>query len=206
MRAVLRFIIVAVMVVACLVGFVVASYRFNWPWLGSVPGSSVLKPYAEILWDWLMVHLPVAIAVFVAGLVLLGLTGRRRRGQAVKVPHPFSGWLNRRRATLKRPDHRVEREHRLREPACVACGYKGDGIQVHHIKPFHLHPHLELDPDNLITLCQVDGREHHLLLGHLDEWASYNEHVRADAKHFYRKKAAHIRADAAWQKKMMHRP
>jgi 5-methylcytosine-specific restriction endonuclease McrA len=223
MRALLRFIMVGVMVVACLVGFVVASYRFNWPWLGSVPGSSVLKPYAEILWDWLMVHLLVVIAVFVAGLVLLRLTGRRRRGQAGQVPHPFSGWLNKRRATLKRPDHgaeiasrhgherspewpRVEREHRLREPGCVACGYKGEGLQVHHIKPFHLHPHLELDPDNLITLCQVDEREHHLLLGHLDEWASYNEHVRADAKHFYRKKAARIRADLAWQKKMMQRP
>lgn len=207
MRVKLRLIIAGVLVVACLVGFVVASYRFNWPWLGSVPGSSALKPYAEILWDWFMAHLLVVIAVFIAGLVLLGLTFRRGR----------------RHATLKRPDHgadiarqhgherspewpRVEREHRLREPACVACGYKGDGIQVHHIKPFHLHPHLELDPDNLVTLCQVDGREHHLLLGHLDEWASFNEHVRADAKHFYRKKAAHIRADATWQKKVMQRP
>lgn len=216
MRAAIRFIIVGVLVVACLVGFVVASYRFNWPWLASVPGSSVLKPYAEIL-------LLVVIAVFIAGLVLLGLTGRRRRGQAGKVPHPSSGWFNKGRAALKRLDHgaeiarrhgldrspewpRVEKEHLLREPACVACGYKGEGVQVHHIKPFHLHPHLELDPANLITLCQVDGREHHLLLGHLDEWSSFNEHVRADVKHFYRKKAAHIRADATWQKKVMQRP
>ena len=218
MRAAIRYTIAGALVIACLVGFIVASYRFNWPWLASVPGSSMLKPYAAILWDWLTVHLLVVIAALIAGLVLLTLTGRRR-----KVSHPSSGWFKKSRATLKRPDRGadiarqhglerspqwpgVEREHLLREPACAACGYKGDGIQVHHIKPFHLHPHLELEPDNLITLCQVDGREHHLLLGHLDEWSSYNEHVRADVKHFYRKKAAHIRADARWQKKVIQRP
>src|SRR5258708_4092035 len=165
MRAVLRFIIVGVLVVACLVGFVVASYRFNWPWLGSVPGSSMLKPYAGILWDWLMVHLLVVIAVFIAGIVLLGLTGRRRKGQAGKVPHPSSGWFKKRRATLKRLDHgaeiarqhgldrspewpRVEREHRLREPARAACGYKDYGIKMNHINPTDLHTRHELDPDN----------------------------------------------------------
>jgi len=223
MRAVLRFIIVAVMVVACLVGFVVASYKLNWPWLGLVPGTSGLKPYAETLWDWLMVHFLVVMAVFLAGLVLLRLTSRRRKGQAGKVHHPEKGWLKKRRTMLKKVDHgaetarrfgherspewaRVEKEHRLREPACVACGYKGQGLQVHHIKPFHLHPHLELDLDNLITLCEARGRDHHLLLGHLDEWESYNEHVRHDARHFYRKSAGHIRADSGWQKKVMQRP
>jgi len=223
MRAVLRFIIVAVMVVACLVGFVVASYRFHWPWLGFVPGASEFRPYAEILWGWLMVHLLVVIAVFIAGLVLLLLTGRRRKGQAGKVHHHRKGWLNKLRALFKPRDHgariahrlglerspewpRVEQEHLLREPICVACGYKGKWLQVHHIKPFHLHPQLELDPGNLITLCQARGRKHHLLLGHLGDWGSYNEHVRGDARHFYRKKAAHIRADSGWQKKMMQRP
>ncbi len=223
MRAVLRFIIVGVMVVACLVGLVVASYRLHWPWLGFVPGTGELKPYAEILWDWLMVHLLVVMAVLIAGLVLLRLTGRGRKGQAGKVHHPEKGWLKKWRALLKKPDHgadiarrhgqerspewpRVEQEHRLREPACVACGYKGQWLQVHHIKPFHLHPHLELDPDNLITLCQARGREHHLLLGHLGEWGSYNERVRSDARHYYRKTAAHIRTDSGWQKKMMQRP
>lgn len=101
---------------------------------------------------------------------------------------------------------RVEKEHLRREPACVACGYRGRKLQVHHIKPFHLHPQLELDPQNLITLCAARGREHHLLLGHLDEWESYNEHVRADVRHFYRKTAAQIRSDSAWQKKMAQRP
>jgi hypothetical protein len=88
----------------------------------------------------------------------------------------------------------------------MACGYKGRKLQVHHIKPFHLHPNLELDPGNLITLCEARGRDHHLLLGHLDAWDSYNEHVREDVKHFYRKSAAQIRADLRWQKKVMQRP
>jgi hypothetical protein len=101
---------------------------------------------------------------------------------------------------------RVAREHLLREPRCMACGYRGKKLQVHHIKPFHLHPHLELDPQNLITLCEARGREHHLLLGHLDAWESYNENVRADARHFHRKSAAQIRADAHWLKKMQQRP
>lgn len=102
--------------------------------------------------------------------------------------------------------HRVALEHRKREPRCVVCGYKGSKLQVHHIKPFHLHPQLELDPDNLITLCSARGREHHLLLGHLDSWSSYNEHIRADAKHFHRKTSAQIRADLHWQKKVQGRP
>lgn len=59
-------------------------------------------------------------------------------------------------------------------PTCAACGDKAS--QVHHIKPFHLHPELELDPDNLISLCDRD----HLLFGHLDNFRSYNPNVRRD--------------------------
>jgi len=208
MRTKLRFIIGGVLVVACLVGFVVASYRFNWPWVGSVPGSSVLKPYADLLWNWFMAHLLVVIGVFIAGLVLLWLTsiGSTRR-HSTATRRDYGAEIAHQRGQERSPEWpSVEREHRLREPACAACGYKGDGIQVHHIKPFHLHPQLELDPNNLITLCQVDGREHHLLLGHLDDWESFNEHVRSDVKHFYRKKAHQIRADAGWQKKKLQRP
>jgi hypothetical protein len=88
----------------------------------------------------------------------------------------------------------------------VACGYKGAKVQVHHIKPFHLHPQLELDPNNLITLCEAKGRDHHLLLGHLDEWESYNVNIRSDVKHYYGKSAAQIRADQRWQKMIKQRP
>lgn len=62
-------------------------------------------------------------------------------------------------------------------PACAVCGKK-NGLNVHHQKPFHLYPSLELDPKNLITLCRVD----HFIFGHLYNWKSYNINVREDAK------------------------
>ncbi|HLI71704.1 MAG TPA: HNH endonuclease [Ktedonobacteraceae bacterium] len=100
----------------------------------------------------------------------------------------------------------VAHQHLLKEPACRACGHRGQGLQVHHIKPFHLHPDLELDPDNLITLCELKGRDHHLLLGHLDDWESYNPNVRQDVKRFYKMSDSQIRADPAWQKEERQRP
>lgn len=60
-------------------------------------------------------------------------------------------------------------------PSCALCGDKS-GVEVHHVKPFHLFPALELDPSNLITLC----RPHHLLAGHLMDWSSFNPAVRED--------------------------
>jgi len=48
--------------------------------------------------------------------------------------------------------HKVEKEHLAKEPACQWCGATVK-VQVHHVKPFHLHPELELDPSNFITLC-----------------------------------------------------
>jgi hypothetical protein len=167
--------------------------------------------------DLLLIVVVVLIIVF----ALVQRTGRRRKHRASngshKNGHGIGGIIKReidhgahiarQHGAARSPEwHRVEKEHLLREPTCAACGYKGKKLQVHHIKPFHLHPQLELDPHNLITLCCARGREHHLLLGHLDAWESYNEHVRTDVKHFYRKSSAQIRADIAWQKKMAQRP
>lgn len=101
---------------------------------------------------------------------------------------------------------RVAHEHLAVEPACVVCGHRGHGLQVHHVKPFHLHPNLELDPNNLITLCELRGRDHHLLVGHLDEWESYNVQVRADCKRYHKMSAAQIRAHPHWQKQILERP
>jgi hypothetical protein len=60
--------------------------------------------------------------------------------------------------------------------ACEACGEKKN-LQVHHEKPFHLHPELELDPANLIVLC-MGHDDCHLLLGHGGSFASYDPLVR----------------------------
>ncbi len=101
---------------------------------------------------------------------------------------------------------RVAHEHLAVEPACVVCGHTGVGLNVHHIRPFHLFPELELDPTNLITLCQVKGKDHHLLVGHLDNWASYNLNVRPDTKRYADESADQIRSNPSWQAEERARP
>lgn len=74
----------------------------------------------------------------------------------------------------------VQREFVTKNPFCAACGCKDSvlrRLEVHHEKPYHLHPELELDVRNLITLC----RPHHLFIGHLMKWESYNVDVRTDS-------------------------
>jgi 5-methylcytosine-specific restriction protein A len=67
-------------------------------------------------------------------------------------------------------------------------------LEVHHKHPFHVHPELELDPSNFITLCEndKDGVNCHLLTGHLGNFKSVNLNVEADA--------------AIWNKKISTRP
>lgn len=59
----------------------------------------------------------------------------------------------------------LRKAHLVREPYCQYCGGT-EKLQVHHIRPFHLHPELELDPNNLITLCEAPGKDCHLRFGH----------------------------------------
>ena len=89
----------------------------------------------------------------------------------------------------KRKEHQRSSEWRhvrdkfLKEnPACAACG-SSKKLQVHHMMPFHIHPELELDEKNLITLC-MDDNECHLIIGHGDSWRSYNPHVKEDSIKF----------------------
>src|SRR6266702_4787705 len=85
MRARLHFIVVTALVVACLVGFVVASSHYNWPWIAWAPGSHLFKPLASTLWDWLMAHLLIVLVVLLTGLVLARLTGRRGSAQGRRL-------------------------------------------------------------------------------------------------------------------------
>lgn len=73
---------------------------------------------------------------------------------------------------------KVEAAHLAAEPFCRYCGGT-KSLQVHHKEPFHLDPTKELDPTNLITLCEdyKDGVECHLHVGHLGNWKSFNPHV-----------------------------
>ena len=62
-------------------------------------------------------------------------------------------------------------------PVCSICGRK-QSLQVHHIKPVHLFPELELDNSNLITLCE-SMRQCHWACGHLWDWNKYNVNIKA---------------------------
>ena len=76
---------------------------------------------------------------------------------------------------------KVRKQHLSLSPACEVCGGTKK-LEVHHKKPFHLHPELELDLSNLITLCENDknGVNCHLLFGHLGSYRSLNPDVDSD--------------------------
>ena len=88
---------------------------------------------------------------------------------------------------------RVERNFLIYYPTCAACGGR-DHLQVHHERPYHLAPELELDPKNLLTLCMGMGRHCHLMLGHGDNFRSAVLQVRELAR---RAKDARARGDLA---------
>lgn len=71
---------------------------------------------------------------------------------------------------------KVRAEHIEKNPCCAACGRK-EGLEVHHIIPYHVDPNKELDPTNLITLC---GKYCHFVFGHLMDWKSWNDNVVRD--------------------------
>lgn len=77
----------------------------------------------------------------------------------------------------------VRRAFLRQNPVCMLCGNQ-HSLNVHHIKPYHLHPELELDPTNLITLCEKSevpdmfGLNCHQWAGHLGNWEAFNPRVR----------------------------
>ena len=76
----------------------------------------------------------------------------------------------------------VRKNHLKDFPCCAVCG----GIkklEVHHIIPFNKDPSLELDPNNLITLCEgLRSCNHHLWFGHCGNYKKINPDVIEDAK------------------------
>lgn len=82
---------------------------------------------------------------------------------------------------LRSPHWRaVEKAHLAREPACVACGGV-ERLQVHHVIAFEADPSLELEPSNLLTLCE-GPRLCHLLIGHGGSFRFYVPDVRRLAR------------------------
>jgi 5-methylcytosine-specific restriction endonuclease McrA len=73
----------------------------------------------------------------------------------------------------------LEKKFLKEHSTCAACGSTLK-LNVHHKKPFHLHPELELDPANLITLCMDPKTECHIKLGHGNDFKAYNPNVVED--------------------------
>lgn len=80
----------------------------------------------------------------------------------------------------------------IKESCCQWC-HGTKNLEVHHIMPYHEFPALELDPNNLITLCDVsvwnrmwnaigmgapDCDQDHLNKGHLGKYKCYNPDIR----------------------------
>jgi hypothetical protein len=76
-------------------------------------------------------------------------------------------------------------QHLKSSGECQVCGGK-DKLEVHHIIPVHVDPSLELQPYNLITLCEsgLRGVNCHLFFGHLGNYKKWNIEVRSMAKIF----------------------
>ena len=72
---------------------------------------------------------------------------------------------------------KVRKRFLKKNPVCAVSGKKKK-LEVHHIKPFHLYPELELVESNLIVL----SKKYHLIFGHLGSFHSYNENVIEDSK------------------------
>jgi 5-methylcytosine-specific restriction endonuclease McrA len=87
-------------------------------------------------------------------------------------------FFNKLRYAVRSPKwQNVRKEHIKNNPYCISCG-RDKRLEVHHIKPVHLFPELELDPGNLVTLCADPC---HLLFGHLMNFKSYNKMVIEDS-------------------------
>lgn len=78
---------------------------------------------------------------------------------------------------------KVRANHLKKNGSCAACG-STKKLEVHHIVPFSDNPELELDPNNLITLCEnaKGGIICHLCIGHKGDYKDENPNVVEDAK------------------------
>lgn len=118
----------------------------------------------------------------------------------------------------------TRKAHLKREPKCIACPvdiqpplwrrmlFLGHAVEVHHIIPFHIcvilgRRDLETDSRNLVTLCRDKRYQHHLLLGHLENYGSYCLPVRRFVASMFRGMTEQqILDDSRWQTLLKSRP
>jgi 5-methylcytosine-specific restriction endonuclease McrA len=78
---------------------------------------------------------------------------------------------------------RLRKSFLIANDKCVFCGLKDINIiQAHHIMPFCLYPTLELNKDNLITICGTESDACHRDFGHPLGTQSYNPDIKKHAK------------------------
>ena len=91
-------------------------------------------------------------------------------GKAPLGARRSSGWTRFRRSII------------AETPQCSVCG-STQKLEVHHIIPFHIDPERELDPTNIVVLCESGklGVICHRFFGHLGDYKLYNKDVLMDA-------------------------
>jgi len=82
------------------------------------------------------------------------------------------------------------RKVQLVNKKCAICDGT-EGLELHHKKSFHDSPELELDPDNVMVLCDNHPRNCHFIFGHLMNWRFINDDIDNTVEYFQllRKKA-----------------
>ena len=75
----------------------------------------------------------------------------------------------------------LRKRHLRDNPRCEACG-STENVVPHHVVPVRLDPSKELDPNNLVSLCEGRTFNCHLFFGHLKRWDRHNPKVFDDAK------------------------
>lgn len=71
----------------------------------------------------------------------------------------------------------------LKHTSCAGCGTDNrKNLQVHHKKPYHLHPELELDETNLVAVCKYC----HFVICHRNNWSFYVPDIDEElVRHWY---------------------
>ena len=81
---------------------------------------------------------------------------------------------------------KVRKEHLRLHPNCAICG-RIESVVPHHIKPFAKFRELELDLNNLVSLCESAGMNCHITFGHLGDFRFFNPHVLVDIETWRKK-------------------
>lgn len=78
---------------------------------------------------------------------------------------------------------KVRKAFLAKNTKCAVCG-SSVKLEAHHIKPFHIYPEEELNPNNLIALCESKsfGMICHMEVGHSGNYRFENINVEKDVK------------------------